>query len=323
MRDLLKLDISKGGSGYLELKPLPINGIQAEIRLSSTPEQLQTLKLLVPEIESILFKFDKLYRDFLSGKVTNYLMVQEVLERFDTPNIQGAQINEDFLLDLTEELHDRLGRIEALIPDKVISTPKNISTEFRDVYDGEVTEERKAALKAELNKIEGVPEKIKYLEIKKLEYLQNIPSRSFEVSGRVIGSGFQGGPLLFDRFIELEIEKLKIELNTTNTNSNFQSIFNPNNNAYNVCIDLLEDLQITFNGECKLTKGRIGLLTGAISAMKEKNSSFFKQDFTEIELLNYFNTFLNTNYKTFSKRNEDFGPAKGSSKTFIDTYLKK
>lgn len=93
--------------------------------------------------------------------------------------------------------------------EKGLSTPKNISIELRDVHDGEVTEERKAALKAELDNIEGIPEKIKFLEIKKLDYLQNIPSRSFEVSGRTIGSGFQSGPLLFDRFIELEIEKLK------------------------------------------------------------------------------------------------------------------
>ena len=117
MRDLFKLDIVKGDGDFLELKPLPINGIQAEIRLSSTPEQLQTLKLLVPSLKSILDKFDNLYRDFLSGKVTTYLMIQRVLENFvDTPDIQGALINEDFLLDLTQEIHDRLVRIEALIP---------------------------------------------------------------------------------------------------------------------------------------------------------------------------------------------------------------
>ena len=117
MRDLLKLDIVKGDSDYLELKRLPVNGIQAEVRLSSTPEQLQKLKLYVPLLESILDKFDNLYRDFLSGKVTTYLMIQRVLENFDTPDIQGALINEDFLLDLTQEIHERLGRIEALIPE--------------------------------------------------------------------------------------------------------------------------------------------------------------------------------------------------------------
>jgi hypothetical protein len=125
MRDLLKLDIIKVDGDILELKPLPVNGIQAEIRLSSNPEQLQTLKLLVHSIKSILDKFDNLYRDFLSGKVITYLMIQRVLENFDTPNIQGAQINEDFLLDLTQELHERLGRIEALIPELVLTKPIN------------------------------------------------------------------------------------------------------------------------------------------------------------------------------------------------------
>jgi hypothetical protein len=125
MRDLFKLDIVKGDNDFLELKRLPINGIQAEIRLSNTPEQLQTLKLLVPPLKSILDKFDILYRDFLSGKVTTYLMIRRVLENFDTPEIQGAQINEDFLLDLTQEIHERLGRIEALIPELVLTKPIN------------------------------------------------------------------------------------------------------------------------------------------------------------------------------------------------------
>jgi hypothetical protein len=125
MRDLLKLDIIIVDGDILELKPLPVNGIQAEIRLSSNPEQLQTLKLLVHSIKSILDKFDNLYRDFLSGKVITYLMIQRVLENFDTPDIQGAQINEDFLLDLTQELHKRLGRIEALIPELVLTNPIN------------------------------------------------------------------------------------------------------------------------------------------------------------------------------------------------------
>jgi hypothetical protein len=123
MRDLLKLDIIKVDGDILELKPLPVNGIQAEIRLSSNPEQLQTLKLLVHSIKSILDKFDNLYRDFLSGKVITYLMIQRVLENFDTPEIQGAQINEDFLLDLTQEIHERLGRFEALIPEPDAKIP--------------------------------------------------------------------------------------------------------------------------------------------------------------------------------------------------------
>ncbi len=211
MRDLLKLDISKGDNGFLKLIPLPINGIQAEIRLSSTPEQMRTLCILVPEIKSILFNFDKLYRDFLSGTATTYSKVQEVLIRFDTPNIHGAQINEDFLLDLTEELHGRLARIEALIPEQTLVLKNNPNVDLIDLYDEEVTEERKASLKSELDKIEGIPEKIKFLEIKKLIYLQNISGSALAASGTIITGGFPNGPLLFDRYIEFEIRRLKLE----------------------------------------------------------------------------------------------------------------
>jgi hypothetical protein len=226
MRDLLKLDIIKVDGDILELKPLPVNGIQAEIRLSSNPEQLQTLKLLVHSIKSILDKFDNLYRDFLSGKVITYLMIQRVLENFDTPNIQGAQINEDFLLDLTQELHERLGRIQALIPEPDAKTP------------------------------------------------------------------------------------------------NFEGIFNPKNNSYKVCIDLLEDLEITVDGVCRLTKGKAGPLVGAILAMKE-TPNFFKQDFIQKELLTYFNSHLDTSFTTLDKRSKESKSSYDDAKRFIKSCFLK
>jgi hypothetical protein len=233
MRDLLKLDIVKGDSDYLELKRLPINGIQAEVRLSSTPEQLQTLKLLVPPLKSILDKFDNLYRDFLSGKVTTYLMIQRVLENFvDTPDIQGALINEDFLLDLTQELHERLGRIEALIPEPDVKAQKD------------------------------------------------------------------------------------------NRTPNFEGIFNPKNNSYKVCIELLEDLEITANGVSRLKKGKAGLLVGAIIAMKE-TPYFFKQDFKEMDLLTYFNMHLCTSYKVLNKRTDGYKSSYDDAKKFIKCNFKK
>jgi len=233
MRDLLKLDIVKGDSDYLELKRLPINGIQAEVRLSSTPEQLQKLKLLVPSIKSILDKFDNLYRDFLSGKVTTYLMIQRVLlNPFDTPDIQGAQINEDFLLDLTQEIHERLGRIEALIPEPDAKAQKD------------------------------------------------------------------------------------------NRTPNFEGIFNPNNNSYKVCIDLLEDLEITVDGVCRLTKGKAGPLVGAILAMKE-TPNFFKQDFIQKELLTYFNSHLDTSFTTLDKRSKESKSSYDDAKRFIKSCFLK
>ena len=229
MRDLLKLDIIIGDNGFLKLNPLPVNGMQAEIRLSSTSEQLQTLSLLVPEIKSILFKFDELFNRFLSGNVTTYIMVQEVLKRLDTPNIEGAQINEDFLLDLTEELHERLGRIEALIPEGILT------------------------------------------------------------------------PII---------------------KPNFKDIFNPNNNSFQVCIDLLEDLEITINGLNRLKSGKVGALSATIVATKE-TIYFFKQTFTDKELLKYFNTHLNTDSKYINKRTKEFKASYHEAKAFIKTNFKK
>jgi hypothetical protein len=226
MRDLFKLDIIKGDGDFLELKRLPVNGIQAEVRLSSNPEQLQNLNLLVPPLKSILDKFDILYRDFLSGKVTTYLMIRRVLENFDTPEIQGAQINEDFLLDLTQEIHERLGRIEALIPEPDAKAQKD------------------------------------------------------------------------------------------NRTPNFEGIFNPKNNSYKVCIDLLEDLEITVDGVCRLTKGKAGPLVGAILAMKE-TPNFFKQDFTQKELLTYFNSHLDTSFTTLDKRSKESKFSYDDAKRFI------
>lgn len=230
-----------------------------------------------------------------------------------------------FLNDVLLMMEGAIGAIELIEKNtqkQQIEAPKNISIEFREVYEEEVTEERKAALNAELDNIEGIPEKIKFLEIKKLDYLQNIPSRSFEVSGRTIGSGFQSGPLFFDRFIELEIEKLKIELNSTNTTPNFQSIFNPNNNAFNVCIELLEDLEITVDSVCRLKAGKAGPLFGAIAAMRDTHL-FFKQDFKDMELLEFFNGHLKTDYKTFNKRGNDYESGYDDAKTFLKLYFKK
>lgn len=93
--------------------------------------------------------------------------------------------------------------------EKSMSTPKNVTIDFEEVYEQEVTEERKEKLYADLEKIEGIPEKIAFLENEKYTYLQNIPFRTFEASGKLIAGGFPSGALFFDRFIELEIEKLK------------------------------------------------------------------------------------------------------------------
>lgn len=102
----------------------------------------------------------------------------------------------------------------------------------------------------------------------------------------------------------------------------FQSIFNPNNNSYKVCIDLLEDLEITVNRVCRLTIGKAGPLIGAIAAMKD-TLKFFKQDFTDMELLTFFNRHLDTDYKTFARRGKLFESSYEDAEDFIRFHFKK
>jgi len=241
MRDLLKLDIVIGEGGLLELKPSPINGIQAEIRLMSSQNQIQSLRLLIPEIESIVLKLNDLFISFSSGKVTTYFMVQEVLKRFDTPNLEGVFINDDFLMDLIEEIIKRLGRIEALVTDQ--NSANNVQIEFNEVYEQEVTEDRKASLRSELDKIQDIPKKIEFLEKQKIIYLQDISFRTFEVSGKIIGGGFQDGPIFFDRFIELEIKKIKLD----DKNSDLQNTVNWKNLIEIDLLTLIEAAEIKAN----------------------------------------------------------------------------
>jgi hypothetical protein len=89
-----------------------------------------------------------------------------------------------------------------------------------------------------------------------------------------------------------------------------------------VCIDLLEDLEITVDGVCRLTKGKAGPLVGAILAMKE-TPNFFKQDFTQKELLTYFNSHLDTSFIALDKRSKECKSSYDDAKRFIKSFFLK
>jgi hypothetical protein len=308
------LDIVEGSNGFLELKPLPINGIQAEIRLSSNPMQLLTIKPLVPEIHSVLFKLDELYREFINGKPTSYFMVQELLKRFDTPELNNGKINEGFLMDLIIEINKRIARIEAMIP--------NVEISLDEWYVNEVSEERKAKYHKEIEEFVDIPSQIHYAEIEKAKYLRDASGSLLQASGRFIGSG-EPRSLFMDRYIDYDIEIRKLKLSgPEKSKGEFKGIFNPNNNAYQVCLDLLEDLEITISGNCRLTEGKAGPLIGAIAAMKD-TTHFFKQDFTDMGLLEYFNSYLNTKYSTINKRSNEFKATYPEAKAFLKANFKK
>lgn len=85
-----------------------------------------------------------------------------------------------------------------------------------------------------------------------------------------------------------------------------ESIFIESNNSFELCKELFEYLEITIDGIPKISKGRIGKITGLITALKETPNIFKleKSTLTESFLLDIFNKYLSTDFKTFSKRNE-------------------
>lgn len=86
---------------------------------------------------------------------------------------------------------------------------------------------------------------------------------------------------------------------------------------------LLEDLEITIDGKPNTTPGKVGKLTGLITAIK-KTPGMLKLDRpTDQLLLNYFNSYLNTKYKTFSKRNKDYKESVDTSNRYIKQTFKK
>jgi hypothetical protein len=100
-----------------------------------------------------------------------------------------------------------------------------------------------------------------------------------------------------------------------------RSIFK-NETYYNLCLELMEELDIIKDGINILPKGRIGKLTGAIDAMSSY-AMFNIENPSQKQLLIYFNGFLKTDYTDFSKRNKDYEPSLDAAKRFLKGKLKK
>lgn len=89
-----------------------------------------------------------------------------------------------------------------------------------------------------------------------------------------------------------------------------------NANCKDIVDGLLEYLEITINGKPNLSKGKAGLLGGAIIAMKEK-PNFFRADLTEDQLLQCFNQYLNTNFKRFNKTGARYDESYKTAQHFL------
>ena len=121
-----------------------------------------------------------------------------------------------------------------------------------------------------------------------------------------------------------------IEANETNNNEEiyndrnkaFNSIFK-NDKAFKLCVKLMEELEITKNGDCILTPKKSGQLIGLIIAFKNRWELVLKKFLPDMELLNHFNKFLNTNYKKLNKDTKSFDFGYNTSKKEIEFTMSK
>jgi len=125
--------------------------------------------------------------------------------------------------------------------------------------------------------------------------------------------------------IKNEIDEIKKKMKPQGDEKKLKlaSIFKDSNNAYSVCMELMEDLEITIDGNPNTSPGRVGKLTGLITAIKETPSMLKLDNPTDKLLLSYFNSHLKTSYSSFSKRNEDYESSKDDAKRYIKIHFKK
>jgi hypothetical protein len=132
------------------------------------------------------------------------------------------------------------------------------------------------------------------------------------------------------KYIKMSIEKAqalviarKVETTEVLRDLELASIFNEKTNAFQVCKDVLEDLDITIGGKPFNTPGKMGKLTGAITAFMDTLGMIKLDNPTEMQILGFFNTYLGTTYTSFSKRNRDYLGAVDTAKTYIKRNYKK
>lgn len=124
-------------------------------------------------------------------------------------------------------------------------------------------------------------------------------------------------------FINRFIEFLQIKDPEISSDLKLKDIFDDKNNAYQVCIDLMEDLEITNQGRPIMTPKNLYRLKGLIIAIKETPGMLKLNNPSNIFLLKYFNAHLNTEYSSFSKRGPRFDESLDDAKTYIKTHFKR
>jgi hypothetical protein len=99
--------------------------------------------------------------------------------------------------------------------------------------------------------------------------------------------------------------------------NSFTLIFNKD--RFQICLGLLEHMQITLNGKYDLNPKQAAILTGTIVAIK-KSGRMLNDDYSEKKLLQYFNAYLGTHISYPFNKNTDTYTL---SKEQAEIYLKR
>lgn len=150
------------------------------------------------------------------------------------------------------------------------------------------------------------------------------PCDPFSLDGLVRRAIRQGvGFALFVKYLtdHLPVEDTKLTSRASQPTASayhFESIFT-NPAAALLCKELLEDLEITENGQNILTKGKLGLLAGAIVALSRAPGMLKRDRMPEMALLEHFNAHLGTTFASVRKRSNKYNHAVDQAERFLKT----
>lgn len=98
------------------------------------------------------------------------------------------------------------------------------------------------------------------------------------------------------------------------------SIFNVENNGFEVCKGILEDTGLTIDGKPHMNKWS-GRLIGIICAIKS-TPGMLRGEFPDRILLNYFNAYLGTSFTAFKKYSKGFCEARDDAERYIKSHFR-
>jgi hypothetical protein len=194
-------------SNLKRLQQLALNDILL-LKLEQIRLQLTRFKQIHERFAKFWEVYKELFEQFRADKLQLIDLELKLYPLFIVPKHPASIISEQFLFDLHDAVMFKQAFLEGFEA-QVQNVLNDNKTEFQFTYEQEVTEERKKNLQKQLAKLKTNDEKILFLKTEKANYLQNLPPRTLEVSGSVHANFAPGAELLFDRYIQIEIDKLE------------------------------------------------------------------------------------------------------------------